>query len=110
MRAVHEGASPVESQRPLLILIYLGIAVAAAWLLQFLWGVLSQAGVFVVMLLVAWILTVVTLGPVRLLRRVGMPRPIAAALVYLVVLSIASVSLFFVLPPFLRKWVMRRRV
>ena len=100
MRAVHEGASPVESQRPLLILIYLGIAVAAAWLLQFLWGVLSQAGVFVVMLLVAWILTVVTLGPVRLLRRVGMPRPIAAALVYLVVLSIASVSLFFVLPPF----------
>ena len=95
MRAVHEGASPVERQRPLLILIYLGIAVAAAWLLQFLWGVLSQAGVFVVMLLVAWILTVVTLGPVRLLRRVGMPRPIAAALVYLVVLSIASVSLFF---------------
>ena len=100
MRAVHEGAATVESPRPLLILIYLGIAVAAAWLLQFLWEVLSQAGAFVVMLLVAWILTVATLGPVRLLRRVGMPRPIAAALVYLVVLSIASVSLFFVLPPF----------
>ncbi len=100
MRAVHEGAATVESPRPLLILIYLGIAVAAAWLLQFLWEVLSQAGAFVVMLLVAWILTVATLGPVRLLRRAGMPRPIAAALVYLVVLSIASVSLFFVLPPF----------
>ncbi|MDE2903965.1 MAG: hypothetical protein OXP73_13190, partial [Chloroflexota bacterium] len=67
MREVHEETSPVESQRPLLILIYLGIAVAVAWLLQFLWGVLSQAGVFVVMLLVAWIVTVATLGPVRLL-------------------------------------------
>ena len=81
-------------------MIYLGIAVAAAWLLQFLWGVLSQAGVFVVMLLVAWIVTVVTLGPVRLLCRLRIPRPIAAALVYLVVLGIAGVSLFFVLPPF----------
>ena len=100
MRAVPEGTSPVEIQRPLLILIYLGIAVAAAWLLQFLWEVLSQAGIFVVMLLVAWIVSVVTLRPVRLLRRVGIPRPIAAALVYLVVVSIASVSLFFVLPPF----------
>ena len=100
MRAVHEGASPVETQRPLLILIYLGIAVTAAWLLQFLWGVLSQAGVFVVMLLVAWIVTVVTLGPVRLLLRLRIPRPVAATLVYLVVLSIAALSLFFVLPPF----------
>ncbi len=100
MRAVHEGASPVETQRPLLILIYLGIAVAAAWLLQFLWGVLSQAGVFVVMLLVAWIVTVATLGPVRLLQRLRIPRPVASALVYLVVLGIAGASLFFVLPPF----------
>ena len=73
---------------------------AAAWLLQFLWEVLSQAGVFVVILLVAWIVTVVTLGPVRLLRRARIPRPLAAALVYLVVLGIASVTLFFVLPPF----------
>ena len=73
---------------------------AAAWLLQFLWGVLSQAGVFVVMLLVAWIVTVATLGPVRLLQRLRIPRPVASALVYLVVLGIASVSLFFVLPPF----------
>lgn len=73
---------------------------AAAWLLQFLWGVLGQAGVFVVMLLVAWIVTVVTLGPVRLLRRLRIPRPIAATLVYLVLLGIASVSLFLVLPPF----------
>lgn len=73
---------------------------AAAWLLQFLWAVLSQAGVFVVMLLVAWIVTVVTLGPVRLLRRLRTPRPIAAALVYLVLLGLAAVSLFFVLPPF----------
>ena len=100
MRAVHEGTSPVETQRPVLILIYLGIAVAAAWLLQFLWGVLSQAGVFVVMLLVAWIVTVATLGPVRLLQRLRIPRPVASALVYLVVLGIAGVSLFFVLPPF----------
>jgi len=100
LRAVHEGTSPVETQRPLLILIYLGIAVAAAWLLQFLWGVLSQAGVFVVMLLVAWIVTVATLGPVRLLQRLRIPRPVASALVYLVVLGIAGVSLFFVLPPF----------
>ena len=100
MREVHEETSPVESQRPLLILIYLGIAVAAAWLLQFLWGVLSQAGVFVVMLLVAWIVTVATLGPVRLLQRLRIPRPVASALVYLVVLGIAGVSLFFVLPPF----------
>jgi len=74
--------------------------VAAAWLLQFLWGVLSQAGVFVVMLLVAWIVTVATLGPVRLLQRLRIPRPVASALVYLVVLGIAGVSLFFVLPPF----------
>ena len=73
---------------------------AAAWLLQFLWGVLSQAGVFVVMLLVAWIVTVATLGPVRLLQRLRIPRPVASALVYLVVLGIAGVSLFFVLPPF----------
>lgn len=73
---------------------------AAAWLLQFLWGVLSQAGVFVVMLLVAWIVTVATLGPVRLLQRLRIPRPIASALVYLVVLGIAGASLFFVLPPF----------
>ncbi len=100
MRAVHRGTSPVETQRPLLILIYLGIAVAAAWLLQFLWGVLSQAGVFVVMLLVAWIVTVATLGPVRLLQRLRIPRPVASALVYLVVLGIAGASLFFVLPPF----------
>lgn len=83
-----------------MVLTYLGIAVAAAWLLQFLWGVLSQAGVFVVMLLVAWIVTVATLGPVRLLQRLRIPRPIASALVYLVVLGIAGVSLFFVLPPF----------
>ena len=100
MRAVHRGISPVETQRPLLILIYLGIAVAAAWLLQFLWGVLSQAGVFVVMLLVAWIVTVATLGPVRLLQRLRIPRPVASALVYLIVLGIAGASLFFVLPPF----------
>lgn len=73
---------------------------AAAWLLQFLWGVLSQAGVFVVMLLVAWIVTVATLGPVRLLQRLRIPRPVASALVYLVVLGIAGASLFFVLPPF----------
>ena len=73
---------------------------AAAWLLQFLWGVLSQAGVFVVMLLVAWIVTVATLGPVRLLQRLRIPRPIASGLVYLVVLGIAGASLFFVLPPF----------
>ena len=61
---------------------------------------LSQAGVFVVMLLVAWIVTVATLGPVRLLQRLRIPRPAASALVYLVVLGIAGVSLFFVLPPF----------
>ena len=67
---------------------------AAAWLLQFLWGVLSQAGVFVVMLLVAWIVTVATLGPVRLLQRLRIPRPIASGLVYLVVLGIAGASLF----------------
>ena len=73
---------------------------AAAWLLQFLWGVLSQAGVFVVMLLVAWIVTVATLGPVRLLQRLRIPRPVASGLVYLVVLGIAGASLFFVLPPF----------
>lgn len=73
---------------------------AAAWLLQFLWGVLSQAGVFVVMLLVAWIVSVVTLGPVRLLLRLRVPRPVAATAVYLVVLGVAGVSLFFVLPPF----------
>ena len=89
----------METKRPFLVLIYLGIAVAAAWLLLFLWELLSQAGVFVVMLLVAWILTVATLGPTRLLRRWGVPRPAAAALVYLVVFSIAGGSLFFVLPP-----------
>ena len=53
-----------------------------------------------VVLLVAWILTVAALGPVRMLRRLMIPRPIAAAVVYLGLLSLIGVALFFVLPPF----------
>ncbi len=89
----------MESDRSRLVLVYLAIGVATAWLMQFLWSVLSQAGTFVVMLLVAWILTVVALGPVRLLRRLRIPRALAAGFVYLVVLGVVGVGLFFVLPP-----------
>ena len=90
----------MDTQRPLLVLIYLAIGVASAWLLQFLWELLGQASVFVVVLLVAWILTVAALGPVRMLRRLMIPRPIAAAVVYLGLLSLIGIALFFVLPPF----------
>ena len=90
----------METKRPLLLLIYLAIGVASAWLLQFFWELLGQASVFVVVLLVAWILTVAALGPVRMLRRLMIPRPIAAAVVYLGLLSLIGVALFFVLPPF----------
>ena len=90
----------MDTQRPLLVLIYLAIGVASVWLLQFLWGLLGQASVFVVILLVAWILTVAALVPVRVLRRLMIPRPIAAAVVYLGLLSLIGIALFFVLPPF----------
>lgn len=90
----------VDTNRPLLVLIYLAIAVASVWLLQFLWHLLGQASVFVVILLVAWILTVAALGPVRILRRLMIPLPIAAAVIYLGLLSLVGVALFFVLPPF----------
>ena len=90
----------MDTKRPLLLLIYLAIGVASAWLLQFFWELLGQASVFVVVLLVAWILTVAALGPVRMLRRLMIPRPIAAAVVYLGLLSLIGVALFFVLPPF----------
>ena len=90
----------MDTKRPLLLLIYLAIGVASAWLLQFFWELLGQASVFVVVLLVAWILTVAALGPVRMLRRLMIPRPIAAAAVYLGLLSLIGVALFFVLPPF----------
>jgi predicted PurR-regulated permease PerM len=89
----------VENKRPLLVLIYLAITVAAVWLIQFLWELLSQAGVFVVMLLVAWILAVGTLGPVRLLRRLNIPRLVAAVTVFLGLLGLVGITLFFVLPP-----------
>ena len=89
----------MENKRPQLVLIYLAIMVAAVWLMQFLWELLSQAGVFVVMLLIAWILTVGTLGPVRLLRRWNVPRLVAAVTVFLGLLSLVGVTLFFVLPP-----------
>ena len=90
----------MDTQRPLLVLIYLAIGVASVWLLQFLWELLGQASVFVVILLFAWILTVAALVPVRMLRRLMIPRPIAAAVVYLGLLSLIGIALFFVLPPF----------
>ena len=89
----------MENKRPLLVLIYLAITVAVVWLMQFLWGLLSQAGVFIVMLLIAWILTVGALGPVRLLRRLNIPRLVAAVTVFLGLLGLVGITLFFVLPP-----------
>ncbi len=90
----------MDSQRLLPVLITLGIGVATAWLLQFLWDVLSQIGILVVTLLLAWIITVTALGPVRLLRRLHMPRWIAAPLVYLLFAGLVALAAFFVLPPF----------
>ena len=78
----------MENKRPLLVLIYLAITVAVVWLMQFLWGLLSQAGMFIVMLLIAWILTVGALGPVRLLRRLNIPRLVAAVTVFLGLLGL----------------------
>jgi len=97
------ASARVDTKRPLLVLVYLAIAVASLWLLQFFWELLGQASVFVVILLVAWILTVAALGPVRMLRRLMIPRPIAAAVVYLGLLSLIGVALFFVLPPFFQQ-------
>ena len=89
----------MENKRPLLVLIYLAITVATVWLAQFLWELLSRAGLFVVMLLIAWILTVGALGPMRLLRKWNIPRPVAALTVFLGMLSLVGITLFFVVPP-----------
>ncbi len=81
------------------VLVVLGITVAAVWLLQVLGGLISQFGALVVTLLLAWIINLTALGPVRLLRRARVPRWLAALLVYLVIAGLVAVASFFVLPP-----------
>lgn len=89
----------MDSQRLRDTLIVLGIAVATVWLLQFLWGLVSQFGALVVTLLLAWIINLTALGPVRLLRRARVPRWLAATVVYLIFAGLVAVTSFFVLPP-----------
>ena len=53
----------------------------------------------VVTLLLAWIINLTALGPVRLLRRWRVPRWLAATVVYLFFAGVVAVASFFVLPP-----------
>ncbi len=89
----------MDSQRLRTVLIVLGIGVATAWLLQFLWELLGQVGALVVTLLLAWIINLTALGPVRFLRRLKVPRWVAAAVVYLVFAGLTALAAFYVLPP-----------
>ena len=89
----------MDNQRLRNALIVLGIIVASVWLLQFLWGLINQFGAVVVTLLLAWIINLTALGPVRLLRRWRVPRWLAATVVYLFFAGVVAVASFFVLPP-----------
>ena len=89
----------VTYQRLRTILIVLGIAVASVWLLEFLWGLGGNFGALVVTLLLAWIINLIALKPVRLMRRRRIPRALAATIVYLVIAGITALSAFFILPP-----------
>ncbi len=86
-------------QRLRTILLVLGIAVASIWLLQFLWGLIGNFAALVVTLLLAWIINLIALGPVRFMRRLRIPRAIAATFVYLVFAGVTAVTSFFILPP-----------
>lgn len=81
------------------ILIVLGIVVASVWLLQFLWGLVGNFAALVVTLLLAWIINLIALEPVRFMRRFRVPRAVAATIVYLVIAGITALSAFFILPP-----------
>ncbi len=86
-------------QRLRTILIVLGIAVASIWLLQFLWGLIGNFAALVVTLLLAWIINLIALGPVRFMRRLRIPRLLAATLVYVVFAGLTALTSFFILPP-----------
>ena len=86
-------------QRLRTILLVLGIAVASIWLLQFLWGLIGNFAALVVTLLLAWIINLIALGPVRFMRRLRIPRLLAATLVYVVFAGLTALTSFFILPP-----------
>ena len=86
-------------QRLRTILILLGIVVASIWLLQFLWGLVGNFAALVVTLLLAWIINLIALEPVRFMHRFRIPRALAATIVYLVIAGITAISAFFILPP-----------
>jgi predicted PurR-regulated permease PerM len=81
------------------ILITLGIGVATVWLLQFLWGLVGNFGAVVVTLLLAWIINLIALGPVRFMHHRRIPRSVAATAVYIIFVGVAALASFFVLPP-----------
>ncbi len=89
----------VNYQRLRTILLVLGIAVATVWLLQFLWGLIGNFAALVVTLLLAWIINLIALEPVRFMRRLRIPRLLAATLVYLVFAGLTALTSFFILPP-----------
>lgn len=89
----------VNYQRLRTILITLGIGVATVWLLQFLWGLVGNFGAVVVTVLLAWIINLIALGPVRFMHRRRIPRAVAATAVYVVFVGLAALASFFVLPP-----------
>ena len=86
-------------QRLRTILVVLGIAVATVWLLQFLWGLIGNVAALVVTLLLAWIINLIALEPVRFMRRFRIPRLLAATIVYVVIAGITALTAFFILPP-----------
>ena len=89
----------VNYQRLRTILLILGIGVAMAWLLSFLWNLFGNFGALVVTLLLAWIINLIALGPVRFMRRRRIPRAVATTAVYIVFAGLAAMASFFVLPP-----------
>lgn len=86
-------------QRLRIILVTLGIIIAVAWLLEFLWGLVATFAAIVVTLLLAWIINLIALGPVRLMCHRRVPLALAATLVYLVFAGLTALASFFVLPP-----------
>jgi len=73
--------------------------VAAVWLLHYAWSLVTQFGSVVVTLLLAWIIHLAALRPVTFLRRLRLPRVVAASIVYVWFGAAIGVICFYFLPP-----------